>query len=160
MLAGVCLALAAAATGGSANGAVSPAVFVPVQRFTLAWTHSIEKIRWEEDYAVIQPSAAHALPRLQPLQARIQGSGAGMEPPPDAVWRDGAYHYQPATPALHVLRLTRSGFTPDYDWCVDGRCQTLQQLIPTDGGLTLMWACEGVGAPRPLRPEIPGATGE
>lgn len=145
MLAGVCLALAATVAGDSP----SPTVFVPVRRFTLAWTHSIEKIRWEEDYAVLPTGSAHPRARLQALQARIQGSGAGMEPPPDAVWRDGAYHYQPATPPQAVLRLTRSGFTPDYDWCVDGRCQPLQQLIASDGGVTLLWGCEGASAARP-----------
>lgn len=148
MLPGVCLALAAAVAGASPASPAST-VFIPVQRFTLAWTHSIEKIRWEEDYAVLQPSAAHAMPRLQPLEARIQGSGAGMEPPPDAVWRDGAYHYQPDTPPQTVLRLTRSGFTPDYDWCVGGQCQPLQQILPADGGVTLMWACAGAASKPP-----------
>jgi hypothetical protein len=140
MLAGVCLALAASAT--------SPTVFVPVQQVTLAWTHSIEKIRWEEDYSVRPAVPPQTGWRLQPGKARIQGSGAGMEPPPDAVWRHGAYEYQPQTPPQTVLRLTRSGFTPDYDWCVGGRCQPLQQLIPTDGGVTLMWAC-GDAASKP-----------
>ena len=41
---GICLALAAAPA--------DPPVFVAAQRFTLAWTHSIEKVRWEERYEV------------------------------------------------------------------------------------------------------------
>ena len=36
--------------------------------FTLAWTHSIEKIRWEEDYRVT-PSG------LLLGEARVKGSG-------------------------------------------------------------------------------------
>lgn len=142
MLAGVCLALAASAA--------SPTVFVPVQHFTLAWTHSIEKIRWEEDYTVRPAVPPQTGWRLQPGMARIQGSGAGMEPPPDAVWRHGAYEYQPLTPPQTLLRLTRSGYTADYDWCVTGRCRPLSALIPTDGGVTLMWPCAGPATPRPV----------
>jgi hypothetical protein len=41
---GVCFALAGLPS--------LPPLFVPVTEFTLAWTHSIEKVRWEEDYAV------------------------------------------------------------------------------------------------------------
>ncbi|MBN9403014.1 MAG: DUF1850 domain-containing protein, partial [Burkholderiales bacterium] len=41
---GICLTLAAAPR--------VPPRFVPVQAFTLAWAHSIGKIRWEEDYTV------------------------------------------------------------------------------------------------------------
>src|SRR5690606_25695468 len=66
---------------------------VPTDEFTLAWTHTIEKIRWEEDYQL--PPAGL---RLQ--AARVRGTGAGMEVPDGAVLRDGAWHYQPQLPAL------------------------------------------------------------
>lgn len=135
-LAGICLALLGAA------GAVSgETVFVPVERFTLAWTHSIEKVRWEEDYAVVPGPDSRGPPVLQALSARIRGSGAGMEPPPDARLFNGWYHYTPQLRQPAELRLTRSGFTADYDWCVDGRCQPLAQLLPSDGGVTLLTAC-------------------
>jgi len=49
-------------------------VALATNAFTLAWTHSIEKIRWEEDYRVENG-------RLRLVEARIAGSGAGMEPP-------------------------------------------------------------------------------
>ncbi len=131
---GVCLSLAAAP-------AVPPR-FVPVRQFTLAWTHSIEKIRWEEDYAVRLD--ADGRPVLVPGHARIRGSGAGMEPPPDAVPRPGGwYEYQPRTAPLHILRMTRSPYTADYDWCVAGRCEPLRAVMPTDGGVTLLRPCEG-----------------
>jgi hypothetical protein len=45
--------------------------------FTLAWTHSVEKIEWQEDWL----TTPHG---LQLVQARVKGSGAGMEPPPEA----------------------------------------------------------------------------
>lgn len=132
-LLGVCLSLAAA-------GASAQPVFVPVQRFTLAWTHSIEKVRWEEDYAVVRSQDSN-LPRLQALQARVRGSAAGMEPPEDAVLRDGWYEYQPATWSPQGLRLTRSVYTADYGWCQDGQCQPLGQWLPSDGGITLLKPC-------------------
>ncbi|MGE0496563.1 MAG: DUF1850 domain-containing protein [Ramlibacter sp.] len=160
MLAGVCLALAAATGGPAAAPAVKPPapVFVPVQRFTLAWTHSIEKIRWEEDYAVTGGAPASA-PLLRAVGARVHGSGAGMEPPAGAVLHNGWYDYVPTTPPLQVLRLTRSPYTADYDWCVAGQCRPLSQLLPSDGGVTLLWPCNDPadiagrawkgGAPRP-----------
>ncbi len=126
---GVCLALLAA-------GSVPP-VFVPTERFTLAWTHSIEKVRWEEDY-VVRPGMP---PVLQALTARVRGSAAGMEPPPDAVLRDGWYEYTPPTLSPQGLRLTRSPYTADYDWCSAGRCVPLSSLLPSDGGITLVSPC-------------------
>ena len=118
---GVCLVLAAV------QGAAP--VFVPVKRFTLAWTHSIEKVRWEEDYAVRPGAVPDAPPVLQALSARVRGSGAGMEPPPDAVLRNGWFEYTPRTVSPQGLRLTRSAFTADYDWCMGGRCVPLSRLL-------------------------------
>lgn len=132
---GVCLALASALA--------APPVFVPVQAFTLAWTHSIEKIRWEEDYAI--ETGPGGAPVLRATGARIHGSGAGMEPPADAVLRGGWYHYMPRTPVLPELWLTRSAYTADYDWCTAGRCQPLSKLLAPDGGVTRLWACAGPG---------------
>lgn len=130
---GICLSLVAALQG-------APAVFVPVTEFTLAWNHSIEKVRWEEDYAV-RLDAVHGQPVLHAVQARVRGSAAGMEPPPDAVLRQGWYQYTPAIKNPPELRLTRSEFTPDYEVCVPGRCQPLSGWMASDGGITLLKAC-------------------
>jgi hypothetical protein len=134
---GLCLSLAAALHA-------SPAVFVPLTEFTLAWNHSIEKVRWEEDYAV-RLDAVRGLPELHAVQVRVRGSAAGMEPPPDAVLRQGWYHYTPAIKAPPELRLTRSEFTPDYELCVPGRCQPMAHWLPSDGGVTLLKACRQQG---------------
>lgn len=143
-LLGVCLALAA---GLSADPAATlpPAGdvrvhFEPAPRFTLAWTHSIEKTRWEEDYRVLRAAVGALALRLE--RARIRGSGAGMEPPVGAQLRDGWYEYQPADQPEGPLRLTRSPYTADYDWCVAGACVPLVRLLPSDGGVTLLWPCE------------------
>ena len=132
---GVCLSLASALPA-------TPVLFVPVSEFTLAWTHSIEKVRWEEDYRVrLDPHSGQ--PVLQAVQARVQGSGAGMEPAVDAHWRDGWYRYTPPGPNLQELRLMRSEFTPDYQWCTSGRCLDMSELIASDQGVTLARACFG-----------------
>jgi hypothetical protein len=94
-----------------------------VNTFTLAWTHSIEKIRWEEDWR-IDAGALHI------SEARIRGIGAGMEPPPDAVLRDGVWHYRPQLPPQKSLRLTHSPHTTGYELCFSGQCKSLAQHLP------------------------------
>ena len=141
---GICLALAATA------GAVPPVV-IPAQRVTLAWTHSIEKQRWEEDYAVQPGATAEAPPVLQALAARVRGSAAGMEPPPDARLVDGWYRYQPLERQPAVLRLTRSEFTADFELCLQGRCQPMGHWLRSDGGITLLTACNGSPDGQPNR---------
>lgn len=129
---GLCLALAASAAAP---------VFVPGTQFTLAWTHSIEKVRWEEDYAVLPAPAPGAAPVLQATAARVQGSAAGMEPPPGARLRGGWYHYHPAQTTHTELTLTRSEFTADYELCPQGACQPLGHWLTSDGHTTRLWAC-------------------
>jgi len=118
---GVCLAAAGLVAGITTGISAS----LPLQSFTLAWTHSIEKIRWEEDYRVVQ--GADGL-RLQLTEARIRGSGAGMEPPPDAVFGAGAWHYVPPLPPLERLHLARSDYVADYQLCWDGSCRSMATL--------------------------------
>ncbi|TEA78596.1 DUF1850 domain-containing protein [Allopusillimonas ginsengisoli] len=130
---GVCLALAAAPQ--------VPPRFVPVHQFTLAWTHSIEKVRWEEDYRVLPPTIPGGSPTLVAGKARIRGSGAGMEPPPDAVFHDDWYEYQPEREPPPTLRLTRSIYTADFDWCMKGTCLPMSAIMPTDGDITLLYPC-------------------
>lgn len=136
---GLCLALAAGVPGSEAAS-----VFVPAQRFTLAWTHSIERVRWEEDYAVyaVHAGAPGAAPALRAVQARVHGSAAGMEPGPGALLRGGWYHYAPATGELAELWLTRSHYTADYELCLEGAtCRPLSDWLPSDGWRTRLWPC-------------------
>ncbi|HYD95849.1 MAG TPA: DUF1850 domain-containing protein [Noviherbaspirillum sp.] len=107
---------------GLCLAAAALSLSLPLQHFTLAWTHSIEKIRWEEDYRV---SAAG----LELAEARIRGSGAGMEPPQGALLKDGVWHYRPALRPLPALTLNRSGFVADYEICGGGRCRPLAELL-------------------------------
>lgn len=132
---GICLALAATAAAP---------VFVPIERFTLAWTHSIEKVRWEEDYSVL-PSPPPSPPTLHAQAARVRGSAAGMEPPHDAHLVNGWYIYAPQISRPPELRLTRSEFTADYELCLNGECQPMSVWLPSDGGVTRLTACHSPG---------------
>lgn len=96
---------------------------LPLSAFTLAWTHSIEKIRWEEDYHVVDS-------RLILAEARIKGTGAGMEPPADATFKNGVWHYQPNLPPLERLRLTHSPYAAGYEICSTGGCKPLTAILP------------------------------
>lgn len=112
-------------------------VTLATQSFTLAWTHSIEKVRWEEDYRVEGK-------QLAAVAARIKGSAAGMEPPPGAKLKDGWWHYVPTQKHHAELRLTRSRHTADYELCTRGRCQSLSILAPQADGVTRIIACEAL----------------
>jgi hypothetical protein len=92
-----------------------------VESFTLAWTHSIEKVRWEEDWRLSDGW-------LHLLEARIRGSGAGMEPPEGARLENGVWHYAPRLDPLPRLRLAHSIYTAGYELCFEGRCRPLAEL--------------------------------
>jgi hypothetical protein len=101
--------------------------------FTLAWTHSVEKTRWEEDWRVTPAG-------LRILEARIEGSGAGMEPPPDAV-REGHYwRYHPKLPLQKEVVLARSGATGgDWQICFAGACRDVPET--PDSGPAILRPC-------------------
>lgn len=96
-------------------------VFVPALAFTLGWTHSVEKTGWEEDWRVVDDG-------LVLVEARIAGSGAGMEPPQGAVLRDGVWHYAPPARVHRAVALAVSPYAQPYRFCVDGRCRPLAEV--------------------------------
>lgn len=102
------------------------AATLPFSAFTLAWTHSIEKIRWEEDYRIVDTHP----PRLVLEEARIRGSGAGMEPPGGARLQNGVWHYRPPLAPLERLQLSHSPYVAGYEICHDGGCRPLQAYLP------------------------------
>lgn len=104
-----------------AAGALS--AVLAVNGFTLAWMHSIEKTRWEEDWR-IEGGA------LVITEARIRGFGAGMEPPAGAWLSNGVWRYRPALPPQTVLRLAHSPYAGDYELCVEGHCRPLAESLP------------------------------
>ena len=104
-----------------AAGALSATL--AVHSFTLAWTHSIEKVRWEEDWRIEDRQLVLA-------EARIQGFGAGMEAPDDAVLRGGYWHYRPKVAPLATLSLAHSPYTTGYELCLAGGCRPLADFLP------------------------------
>jgi len=94
--------------------------------FTLAWTHSVEKTRWEEDWTLGESG-------LYLREARIEGSGAGMEPPANATFDGRFWHYHPRLPVQERIVLARSGATSGgWEICFGGRCQDLPEAPGED----------------------------
>lgn len=105
--------------------------------FTLVWTHSIEKIDWQEDWRV----TPHG---LELVEARVKGSGAGMEPPPDARLVDGWFQWQPKPVPRPEVVLGNSGLAGEWRLCRDGKCRTLSDILghPVGVHTTTMRACD------------------
>ncbi|MCF8199095.1 MAG: DUF1850 domain-containing protein [Sulfuritalea sp.] len=107
------------------------AASIAVNSFTLAWMHSIEKTRWEENWRVEG--------RMLVLdEARILSTGAGMDLPPDAVLKDGVWHYRPQLQQQTSLRLTHSPYTSGYELCSAGSCRPLADHLPGIAGTELI----------------------
>ncbi len=128
---------------GFALGAMV-AVVAP-ERITLAWDHTVEKIRWEEDYQRVAGG-------LLLVEARIRGQGAGMEVPEGAVRRAGAWHYRPDLPVLARLTLASAA---RYDLCRDGTCRPLARLLPDGAGEGSVEIRPCAADPRPAAPAPP-----
>jgi hypothetical protein len=102
--------------------------------FTLAWTHSVEHTRWEEDW-LVAPAG------LQIVEARVKGSGAGMEPPADAELKDGWWVYAPKMPPRQELVLAASGATGEgWSVCAADTCL----IVGAEAGRpAILRACPG-----------------
>jgi hypothetical protein len=108
-----------------------------IAAFTLVWTHSVEKTDWQEDWRI-------TLQGLELMQARVKGSGAGMEPPPEARLIDGWFQWQPKRPSMPEVALGNSGAAGEWRLCHDGQCQTLSEVFgqPIGMNATTMRACD------------------
>ena len=108
-----------------------------IAAFTLVWTHSIEKIDWQEDWRVTPQG-------LELVQARVKGSGAGMEPPPEARLVDGWFQWQPGRAPMPEVVLGNSGMAGEWRLCHDGECRTLSAILghPVGVHATTMKACQ------------------
>ncbi len=114
-MAGLCISLAGGALGAVLLGDV----------FTLTWTHSVERIAWQERYRI-------AGQELILEEARVKGSGAGMDPRAGARLENGAWTYRPELPPLPEAILAASRFTAGHGICVAGTCHALRDLVPED----------------------------
>jgi hypothetical protein len=96
---------------------------LPTEAFGLVWSHSVERTEWREEWRVDGD-------RLRLVEAAIEGSGAGMEPPAGAALTDGAWRWRPEAPPLARLVLANSPFAGDYRLCWSGGCRPLAGLAP------------------------------
>lgn len=107
----LCIATAALAMGLS------------VQTFTLAWTHSVERTEWREHW-----SLHHGLLYLD--EARVRGSGAGMEPAEGSTLVDGWWVYRGKLAPLRQLNLAVSGATGrGWQLCTGSGCMDLEATM-------------------------------
>lgn len=108
-----------------------------VASFMLTWTHSVEKIEWQEDWRVTPQG-------LEVVEARVKGSGAGMEPPPDALLKDGWFRWKPQLPSLPEVALGNSGVAGEWRLCTEGTCQELSAILgrPVGVSVTTMSVCK------------------
>lgn len=116
--------------------------------FTLAWTHTIEKTPWEEDWR-IEGGA------LLLREARISATGAGMEPPPEAVLDHGRYRWRPSLPPQTQLTLARQPGIADFRLCADGQCRPLSDWLgePDETRRVTLRPCDpDSGTPRKAAP--------
>jgi hypothetical protein len=101
---------------------------------TLAWTHSVEKILWEEDWRLGGAG-------LELTEARVRGTGAGMEPPPEARLVGGSWAWRPTVRPLAEMVMRRSGATADYTICIAGACRPMSAYVPPEADPVMLKAC-------------------
>lgn len=87
--------------------------------FSLNWTHSVEKTTWSENWIVEGDT-------LKVVQASVEGSGAGIELPDNAVRRGNAWVYAPDLAPVEQLTLASSGATVSpWTLCTEDSCLEL-----------------------------------
>jgi len=81
---------------------------------------------------------------LELVQARVKGSGAGMEPPPEARLINGWFQWQPQRPPMPEVVLGNSGAAGEWRLCADGQCRTLSDIFGRSIGanVTTLRACQ------------------
>jgi len=86
--------------------------------FTLSWTHSVEHTEWRESWTVLDNG-------LRLTEARVKGSGAGMDPGEAAVLQGDWWVWQSDLKVPQLI-LGASGATEGgWTLCADGECREL-----------------------------------
>ncbi len=123
-------------------------VAMAVTGFTLAWMHTVEHIPWEEDWRV-------AGDHLVLERSRVKGSGAGMDPAPNAHLVDGWFEWKVDETRKQVeLARAHEPQAGDWQFCPRtpdgerGPCRPMGDILDADT-VTL----------RPCAGETPGGNG-
>ncbi len=101
---------------------------------TLAFEHSVEKTRIEEDYE------RHG-DTLVLTEVRTRGPAAGIEPPAHARFADGWWRYRPALGPLPRSLFANTLQPNGYEVCLAGRCTRLSEHIGDEQRLLVMAPC-------------------
>ena len=101
---------------------------------TLGWRHSVQKTLWEEVWRETPKG-------LRVTEARVEGSGAGMDPPDSAKLIDGFWRWRPDLPPLSEVVLRRSGATADYRICIAGTCRAMSDYLPAEADPVTLERC-------------------
>ena len=111
--------------------AAGTTVTLAASLFTLSWIHTIERVPWEEDWRIERG-------RLVLTEARVKGSGAGMEPPAGAVLSRGWWRYRPDLPGQELLSLaTSAAAAGGWRLCAGESCLTLGTSGADDGPIEI-----------------------
>ncbi|MCX7898401.1 MAG: DUF1850 domain-containing protein [Rhodocyclaceae bacterium] len=97
-------------------------VALATESFTLAFTHSVEKIRWEEDWRLEKQ-------KLILVEARIRGTGAGMEAPATASFANGVWRYSPGLAPIDHINLLQTQASEPFALCVGAVCRPLSAWV-------------------------------
>lgn len=123
---------------GLCLAAAGATLHLTIAAFTLAWSHTVEHLPWQEDWRVDRD-------RLVLEEMRIKGSGAGIDPPPEAHLVDGWYVWRPAdeTRARIVLRRAADhGAIGDWQLCAADRpCASLGELVGAESDPVTLSPC-------------------
>jgi hypothetical protein len=109
-------------------------VALGADEITLRWRHSVQKTLWEEVWRETPAGLILA-------EARIEGSGAGMDPPDGARLIDGFWRWTPKLPPQHEIVMRRSGATADWQVCVAGACRPMGEYLPPEADPVVLKAC-------------------
>lgn len=110
-------------------------VHLAVATFSLGWTHTVERTAWMEDWRVEADG-------LSLVRARIKGSGAGMDPPPEARLVDGWFTWVPRDSWRRSIVLRRALGTGDWHFCApDIPCRPLGNMLGTEADPVTLTAC-------------------
>jgi hypothetical protein len=102
------------------------------QPLTLAWQHSVERVRIEEEYEAADAGVVLG-------EVRLRGLGAGLDVPTTARLVDGWWRFKPSTPALREVRMADSSNAAGYRVCAGGRCRRLPTI---DSGQAVIRVCD------------------
>ncbi len=109
-------------------------ISLSASEITLRWRHSVQKTLWEEVWRETPTG-------LVIDEARVEGSGAGMDPPEGALLRDGFWRWRPTIPPQRKVVMRRSGATADWQVCIAGKCQAMSELAPHEADPIALTVC-------------------